>query len=631
MNVRNYFVGVAVSLCMACASHAGIYVEYRSGTATGWLPWFTNTSTSVDVLNLDLDSFIPPLASGTYYIRVWCSSPATEDLPFIYIGNNDPNRSVVLLVGYGANNLSPASGFLPACRDLTGIRASGAYLTAQISVGRDIRKPNNLPVEYNHSDIDHLIRLDVGGSINSNVYQVGDDVSMGPVYCGSIGANGSVQARGENSNISLINVNNGNVAGPIYAVHGNIDTLNVSAGNVTGKIQAIRGSFGNFNISGALASPDDPSDPVGSWPIRSLNGINKLVAGSISANITAMHDGLAGGGDGAVGLIKTLNGSMTKGLALKELVNPIGGGESGIIINGGFPDGASMRFFNGAPRSKSIIIRDSFGGTIDFEDYQDLDMPIVVNAGNGAGTWTGTGKVRLNWNATSGESTATLSTTAPVPSGPTFQGPYYRATPAQLGGGSIGVVPFHLHDYASVPTNPASGTSPTPINLDTGSVVLEFYGPVRAESQTVSPVEIEYVGTNSDDPYAALWFTAVVSGRKLTLTRIACIPPGTYTVTPVLTGTNRLLCDVPGFASPPVTDFSYRFAVSSGGSDCGGGECPACAADFDQDGGVTGGDIGAFFAAFEAGLPCADVDQDGGVTGGDLGAFFAVYEAGGCS
>ncbi len=59
-------------------------------------------------------------------------------------------------------------------------------------------------------------------------------------------------------------------------------------------------------------------------------------------------------------------------------------------------------------------------------------------------------------------------------------------------------------------------------------------------------------------------------------------------------------------------------------------ECPACAADYDQDGGVTGGDIGAFFADFETGDSCADVDHDGGVTGGDLGAFFAVYEAGGC-
>lgn len=464
------------------------------------------------------------------------------------------------------------------------------------------------------------IRLVTAESLSAEVKSIGGSITEVEVR-GNVSATGRIDAAG--GSITTVDIW-GNLAGSMNAggAGGSIGTLTVG-GNVTGKIHAIHGSFGNITIAGALASNDDLTDPVGSWPIRSLNGINKLIAGSISANITAMHDGYQGGGLGRVGLIRTTNGSMSKGLALKELVNPTGGGDSGIIINGSFPDGATMRFFNGAPRAKSIIIRDSFGGTINFEDDDDLDMQIVVNAGNSGGTWT-TGKAVLDWDAVSPLSPITLSTSVSQP----YQGPYYRVTPTDLGGGSIGVMPFHLHDYASVPNNPASGTSPTPVNLDTGSVVLEFYGPVKAENQAVSPVEIEYVGANSDNPYAALWFTAGVSDRALTLTRIACIPPGTYTVTPVLTGTNRLLCDVPGFASPPVADFSYRFAVSSGGVDCG--DCPTCAADFDNNGGVDGGDIGAFFAAFETGSTCADVDDNGGVDGGDLAAFFLVFEAGGC-
>lgn len=63
---------------------------------------------------------------------------------------------------------------------------------------------------------------------------------------------------------------------------------------------------------------------------------------------------------------------------------------------------------------------------------------------------------------------------------------------------------------------------------------------------------------------------------------------------------------------------------------CDSGCCPSCPADFDQDGGVTGADIAAFFAEYEQGAPCADADQDGGVTGGDIAAFFVAYEAGGC-
>jgi len=60
------------------------------------------------------------------------------------------------------------------------------------------------------------------------------------------------------------------------------------------------------------------------------------------------------------------------------------------------------------------------------------------------------------------------------------------------------------------------------------------------------------------------------------------------------------------------------------------GQCPPCPADYDQDGGVTGSDVEAFFIDFESGAPCADVDLDGGVTGSDVEAFFIAFEAGGC-
>jgi hypothetical protein len=82
-------------------------------------------------------------------------------------------------------------------------------------------------------------------------------------------------------------------------------------------------------------------------------------------------------------------------------------------------------------------------------------------------------------------------------------------------------------------------------------------------------------------------------------------------------------------ASAPIS-----FRGNSQGQDtgvCDGGSgCAACAADYDQDGGVTGADIAAFFADFESGAPCADVDLDGGVTGADIGYFFFVFEQGGC-
>ena len=61
-----------------------------------------------------------------------------------------------------------------------------------------------------------------------------------------------------------------------------------------------------------------------------------------------------------------------------------------------------------------------------------------------------------------------------------------------------------------------------------------------------------------------------------------------------------------------------------------GTPCPSCAADFDDNGGVDGGDLASFFATFEEGGECADVDGNGGVDGGDLAAFFQLFEQGGC-
>ena len=63
--------------------------------------------------------------------------------------------------------------------------------------------------------------------------------------------------------------------------------------------------------------------------------------------------------------------------------------------------------------------------------------------------------------------------------------------------------------------------------------------------------------------------------------------------------------------------------------DCGSA-CPVCPADYNQDGGVTGDDIAAFFADFEAGGGCSDTNLDGGITGDDIAAFFTAFESGGC-
>lgn len=56
----------------------------------------------------------------------------------------------------------------------------------------------------------------------------------------------------------------------------------------------------------------------------------------------------------------------------------------------------------------------------------------------------------------------------------------------------------------------------------------------------------------------------------------------------------------------------------------------ACIADFNQDGGVDGSDIGAFFTAWEAGSAEADINADGGIDGADVSDFFTAWERGAC-
>ncbi|MBS0197947.1 MAG: hypothetical protein JSR77_14420 [Planctomycetes bacterium] len=54
---------------------------------------------------------------------------------------------------------------------------------------------------------------------------------------------------------------------------------------------------------------------------------------------------------------------------------------------------------------------------------------------------------------------------------------------------------------------------------------------------------------------------------------------------------------------------------------------PACAADFNGDGGIDGSDLQAFFAAWEnQSDPRADVNQDGGIDGADVDAFYVIWE-----
>lgn len=57
---------------------------------------------------------------------------------------------------------------------------------------------------------------------------------------------------------------------------------------------------------------------------------------------------------------------------------------------------------------------------------------------------------------------------------------------------------------------------------------------------------------------------------------------------------------------------------------------PPCPGDYNQDGGIDGSDIAAFFDDWVAGAPRADTNLDGGIDGSDIDTFFISWSSGSC-
>ncbi len=124
----------------------------------------------------------------------------------------------------------------------------------------------------------------------------------------------------------------------------------------------------------------------------------------------------------------------------------------------------------------------------------------------------------------------------------------------------------------------------------------------------------------------------ITSSRPITLDgvcRVSIVPPfvasrdesWTIITAPSITGAFAELA-----APPAVNGIGYRLEYFSNRVVLHA----VCYADVNNDGGIDGADVQAFYDLWEAGDPVSDLNNDGGIDGADVEVFFELWEGGGC-
>lgn len=257
--------------------------------------------------------------------------------------------------------------------------------------------------------------------------------------------------------------------------------------------------------------------------------------------------------------------------------------------------------------------------------------------------------------------------------------PYYDRLSEDLGGGAIGVAPFHLHDADCVPANtPATPpsflnsefchitTSPPGTNRE---VKLRFYGPVRLGDAAHQPLFVQ-LGSAANNSAASM-IVDITQPSDTTLSREVVLHgkpdtllmPGRYYVRPLKNESNAIIEPVcAGLLTsslvPVGEDFEYVFDLVS---DCNlngiedaididndmtldvwphdgyiDGCYHICVTDYNQDGNDNQDDVDCLVALIAGDSSCtdpnanADFNHDGNVDQGDIDALTNAIAGGGC-
>lgn len=368
----------------------------------------------------------------------------------------------------------------------------------------------------------------------------------------------------------------------ISVLNGYLQSCQIS-GNLAATVYVPKGSISTLTVGGAITVPNHPV--FGYEGILARDGINVLTANSISnTNIIANK-----AGSGNIGLIRTtqtFSGSTAKGANLQ------GSGSStfGVLVQGtSSPTNSNMNFRGDATEPFILSGGLAAGTTVNISgslagENASVTLPadglkgqIIINSKEGMPANTPDGV----WN---GQVT--------VGGQPLTGYPYYTIPSNQLGGGAVGLAPFHLYNVDCTPASegyPAVGNPPVVLDSDLRGTVttrpaqpirLAFYGPVKSKATGVGPVvaplTVGVVVPGSNNQYiidVTSRFTFTVDGlngnttknRFVTLASSAAnhFLPGLYVVrqNPASGTGARLVSNVDVAAQPEVAEFAYYFRV----------------------------------------------------------------------
>jgi hypothetical protein len=391
------------------------------------------------------------------HVRVWSSNPTQEHIGRITItGSFSP--STVYLQVYNPSTLGPAG------MDFGGLSVSNATVRDRVRLTTVFT--GNLTDTVDAGDV----IITAGGAIQAAVHGRKNAGSGLQVAAASTTSSGTIEAH--DNFIDYVDVT-GTIAGKITST-GSI--LSVLCASLQADVEAnawLGLGIATIDVSGNIGTVTSPVTIYSVGPIRLVSSARAWA--SISTPASGVN------GSGRIHRIVTTTGDFIGSIttdALDSSNPPL----SGLDIAGDLDADITCKWYcasrtitvDGAlPAGRTISMGAGWyhGGTENRQmSFGSLEGQIIINTLNNTNeVWTGPISVGSVGNLLASPN----------------NGPYYTATSASLGGGAVGLVPYHLHGTDCSPANGYIGGTP----LDS-TVRLRWYGPLQWTSG--NPVTVEY-------------------------------------------------------------------------------------------------------------------------------------------